>query len=107
MPPGSRTIGDEGVLLDGVRIVARGIFHEAEVRRLLGSGPHPARNPDQNVADLKAQIAANARGIAELDKLIARFGLRGVHAYMRHVQRQRRSERARPRSSGSATGASR
>ncbi len=86
MPPGSRTISDEGVLLDGVRIVARGIFHEAEIRRLLGSGPHPARNPDQNVADLKAQIAANARGIAEVDKLIGRFGLRGVHAYMRHVQ---------------------
>jgi 5-oxoprolinase (ATP-hydrolysing) len=87
MPPGSRTIADEGVLLDGVRIVERGVFREAEVRRLLASGPHPARNPDQNVADLKAQIAANARGIAELDKLVARFGLRGVHAYMRHVQR--------------------
>ncbi len=86
MPPDSRTIADEGVLLDGVRIVARGMFRETELRRLLGSGPHPARNPDQNIADLKAQIAANARGIAEVDKLIARFGLRGVHAYMRHVQ---------------------
>ncbi len=87
MPPGSRTIADEGVLLDGVRIVERGVFREAQLRQLLGSGPHPARNPDQNVADLKAQIAANARGIAELDKLVARFGIRGVHAYMRHVQR--------------------
>jgi 5-oxoprolinase (ATP-hydrolysing) len=86
MPPDSHTIADEGVLLDGVKIVERGAFREAEIRRLLGAGPHPARNPDQNVADLKAQIAANARGIAELGKLVARFGLRGVHAYMRHVQ---------------------
>jgi 5-oxoprolinase (ATP-hydrolysing) len=87
MPPGSRTIADEGVLLDGVRIVERGVFRETELRRLLGEGAHPARNPDQNVADLKAQIAANARGIVEVDKLVARFGLRGVRAYMRHVQR--------------------
>ena len=86
MPPGSRTIADEGVLLDGVRIVERGVFREAQLRRLLGSVPHPARNPDQNVADLKAQIAANARGIAELDKLVARFGVRAVERYMRHVQ---------------------
>jgi 5-oxoprolinase (ATP-hydrolysing) len=86
MPPHSRTIDDEGVLLDGVRIVSHGVFDEAEVRRLLGAGSHPARNPDQNVADLKAQIAANARGSAEVEKLVARFGLRGVHAYMRHVQ---------------------
>jgi 5-oxoprolinase (ATP-hydrolysing) len=87
MPPDSRTIADEGVLFDGVRVVERGVFREAEVRRLLASGPHPARNPDQNVADLKAQIAANARGVAELDKLVERFGLRGVHSYMEHVQR--------------------
>jgi 5-oxoprolinase (ATP-hydrolysing) len=86
MPPDSRTIADEGVLLDGVHLVERGVFRERELRRALGSGPHPARNPDQNVADLKAQIAANARGLAELDKLVARFGLRAVHAYMRHVQ---------------------
>ena len=86
MPPQSRTIHEEGVLLDGVRIVARGRFHEAELRRLLASAPYPARNPDQNVADLKAQLAANARGIAKLDEIGARFGWRTVAAYMRHVQ---------------------
>ena len=87
MPPGSRTIAEEGVLLDGVRIVAGGEFLEAEVRRLLAAGPYPARNPDQNVADLKAQLAANTRGVAELEQLVARFGLRTVQRYMRHVQR--------------------
>ncbi|HVS22579.1 MAG TPA: hydantoinase B/oxoprolinase family protein [Gammaproteobacteria bacterium] len=86
MPPQSRTIHEEGVLLDGVRIVARGRFHEAELRRLLASAPYPARNPDQNVADLKAQLAANARGIAKLDEIGARFGWRTIAAYMRHVQ---------------------
>ncbi|HEX5048810.1 MAG TPA: hydantoinase B/oxoprolinase family protein [Gammaproteobacteria bacterium] len=86
VPPLSRTIDEEGVLLDGVRIVAGGRFLESEVRRLLAAGPFPARNPDQNVADLKAQLAANARGIDELDALIARFGLRGVQSYMRHVR---------------------
>jgi 5-oxoprolinase (ATP-hydrolysing) len=86
MPPASRTIDEEGVLLDGVRIVARGRFDETEIRRLLASAPYPARNPDQNVADLKAQLAANARGVTELDELGARFGWRTIAAYMRHVQ---------------------
>jgi len=86
MPPTSRTIDEEGVLLDGVRVVARGRFREADVRRLLAASRYPARNPDQNVADLKAQLAANARGIAELDRLGARFGWRTIAAYMRHVQ---------------------
>jgi 5-oxoprolinase (ATP-hydrolysing) len=86
MPPTSRSIDEEGVLLDCVRIVERGEFREREVRQLLASAPHPARNPDQNVADLKAQLAANSRGIAELDRLGARFGWRSVAAYMRHVQ---------------------
>jgi 5-oxoprolinase (ATP-hydrolysing) len=86
MPPASHTIDEEGVLLDGVRIVERGRFREAELRRLLASAPYPARNPDQNVADVKAQLAANARGVAELDKLGARFGWRTIADYMRHVQ---------------------
>ena len=86
MPPTSRSIEEEGVLLDCVRIVERGEFREREVRRLLASARYPARNPDQNVADLKAQLAANARGSAELDTLGARFGWRSVAAYMRHVQ---------------------
>jgi 5-oxoprolinase (ATP-hydrolysing) len=86
MPPASRSIDEEGVLFDGVRIVAGGELDEAKVRALLGAGPYPARNPDQNVADLKAQLAANARGIVELERLEARFGVRTVDRYMRHVQ---------------------
>jgi 5-oxoprolinase (ATP-hydrolysing) len=86
MPPASRTIDEEGVLFEGVRIVERGKFLEADVRRSFSTGPFPARDVDRNVADLKAQLAANARGVAELDKLVARFGLSGVQRYMRHVQ---------------------
>ncbi len=86
MPPSSRTIDEEGVLLDGVRIVAGGELLEGELRALLAGGPFPARNPDQNVADLKAQLAANARGAQELERLVARFGVRTVERYMRHVQ---------------------
>jgi 5-oxoprolinase (ATP-hydrolysing) len=86
MPPTSRSIDEEGVLIDGVRIVANGELLEAEVRKLLASGKFPARNPDRNVADLKAQLAANARGVVELGRLIKRFGVRTVERYMRHVQ---------------------
>jgi 5-oxoprolinase (ATP-hydrolysing) len=86
MPPFSTTVDQEGVLFDGEVIVENGRFLEGDVRRLLAAGPYPARNPDQNIADLKAQIAANARGVAELDKVVARFGLTAVRAYMRHVQ---------------------
>jgi 5-oxoprolinase (ATP-hydrolysing) len=74
------------VLVDGVRIVAAGEFLEADVRGLLASGRYPARNPDQNVADLKAQLAANTRGALELARLTERFGARTVARYMRHVQ---------------------
>ncbi|HEY3515580.1 MAG TPA: hydantoinase B/oxoprolinase family protein, partial [Gammaproteobacteria bacterium] len=86
MPPSSRTIDEEGVLFDGVRIVAGGELLESDVRALLASGPFPARNPDQNIADLKAQLAANARGALELERLIERFGVRTVERYMQHVQ---------------------
>jgi 5-oxoprolinase (ATP-hydrolysing) len=86
MPPASRSIDEEGVLFDGVRIVANGELLEGEVRKLLASGRFPARNPDRNVADLKAQLAANARGVAELERLMQRFGIRIVERYMRHVQ---------------------
>jgi len=86
MPPGSRAIDEEGVLFDGVRIVAAGELLEADVRAVLASGRYPARNPDQNIADLKAQLAANARGIAELARLLERFGIRTVEGYMAHVQ---------------------
>ncbi len=86
MPPVSATIEEEGVLLDNVRIVSGGVLLEAEVRRLLGAGPHPARSPDVNLADLAAQIAANERGVLELRRMAARYSLPVVHAYMGHVQ---------------------
>jgi 5-oxoprolinase (ATP-hydrolysing) len=86
MPPSSRTIDEEGVLFDGMQILRGGALLEAQVRAQLGRGPFPARNPDQNVADLKAQLAANARGAVELERLVTRFGIRTVQRYMRHVQ---------------------
>jgi 5-oxoprolinase (ATP-hydrolysing) len=86
MPPHSRSIAEEGVLFDGVQIVAGGRFLEARVRQLLAAGPYPARNPDRNVADLRAQLAANARGVAGLARMTERFGSDVVRAYMRHVQ---------------------
>ncbi|MCK9512348.1 MAG: hydantoinase B/oxoprolinase family protein [Pigmentiphaga sp.] len=86
MPPDSRTIDDEGVLLTNVRLVSQGEFHEADMRRLLASGPWPARNPDQNIADLQAQVAANETGVQELLNMCAHYGLNVVRAYMGHVQ---------------------
>lgn len=86
MPPFSRTIDDEGVVLDDVLLVRDGRLHEAEVLALLQRAPHPARNPQQNLADLRAQIAANARGVSELQRLVAEYGLDVVRAYMQHVQ---------------------
>ena len=87
MPATSASIHEEGVLIDNVRLVGAGMFREQEVRELLASGTHPARNPDQNVADFKAQIAANTRGVAELGAMVEHFGLAVVHAYMRHIKR--------------------
>ena len=86
MPPDSRTVEDEGVLIDNFTLVDRGRFCEAETIALLSSGAHPARNVDQNLADLKAQIAANEKGVQELRRMIGHFGLDVVHAYMTHVQ---------------------
>lgn len=86
MPPDSTTLEEEGVLITDFQIVDRGVFLEAPLRALLGSGKYPARNPDYNIADLKAQIAANARGAQELWKMVDHFGLEVVHAYMGHVQ---------------------
>ena len=85
-PPDSTTIHQEGVLIDNVRLVAGGRLREREMRALLESGPYPCRNPDQNLADLRAQIAANETGVRELNAMIGHFGLDVVHAYMRHVQ---------------------
>jgi len=86
MPPDSRTVEDEGVLLDNVLLVEQGRLCEAEFRALLGSGPWPVRNPEQNMADLRAQVAANERGVRELRKMVEHFGLDVVTAYMGHVQ---------------------
>ena len=86
MSPEARTIDEEGVLIEPFRLVADGRFREEEMRAILASGPYPARNPDQNIADLKAQVAACGRGIAELEKMVAHFGPEMVAAYMRHVQ---------------------
>ncbi|HVT52361.1 MAG TPA: hydantoinase B/oxoprolinase family protein, partial [Dongiaceae bacterium] len=86
MPPDSRTVEEEGVLIDNVKLVDRGHFLEAEMRRILGSGKYPARNPDQNIADLAAQVAANEKGVQELHRMVKDFGLDVVHAYMDHVR---------------------
>ncbi len=86
MTPLATTVDEEGVLFDNVRIVERGRFREKELERLLTDHPWPARNPHQNIADLKAQIAANEKGVAELRKMLAHYGLPVVEAYMGHVQ---------------------
>jgi 5-oxoprolinase (ATP-hydrolysing) len=86
MPPDSRDIGEEGVMIDSVRIVRGGQFDEAVVRALMASGPYPARNVAQNIGDLRAQVAACARGASELRRAMAEYGETVVAAYMRHVQ---------------------
>jgi 5-oxoprolinase (ATP-hydrolysing) len=86
MPPFSKTVEEEGVLLDNVKLVDNGRMLEAEMRKLLGAARYPARNPDQNIADLRAQVAANEKGVQELKRMVAHFGLDVVEAYMRHVQ---------------------
>ncbi|MEV6327548.1 hydantoinase B/oxoprolinase family protein [Streptomyces sp. NPDC051909] len=86
MPAFSRTVHEEGVLFDNWLLVRDGRFREAETRELLTGAPHPSRDPDTNLADLRAQIAANEKGIEELRKTVDQFGLDVVHAYMRHVR---------------------
>ncbi len=86
MPPNSTTIDQEGVLIDDFHLVDQGRFLGDELDALLASGPHPARNPRQNIADLQAQIAACAKGRAELERMIRHFGLETVQAYTGHVQ---------------------
>jgi 5-oxoprolinase (ATP-hydrolysing) len=86
MTPLATTVDEEGVLFDNFRIVDRGRFREKELETLLTDHAYPARNPAQNIADLKAQIAANEKGVAELRKMVGHFGLDVVEAYMGHVQ---------------------
>jgi 5-oxoprolinase (ATP-hydrolysing) len=92
MPPFSTRIEEEGVQINNVKLVDRGTLREAEMLALLSGAPaaagakYPSRNPEQNMADLKAQIAANEKGVQELRKMVEQFGLDVVQAYMRHVQ---------------------
>ena len=86
MPPFSTRIEEEGVQINNVLLVDRGVLREAEMVALLNSGAYPSRNPQQNMADLKAQIAANEKGVQELRKMVEQFSLPTVLAYMNHVQ---------------------
>ncbi|HAV37698.1 MAG TPA: 5-oxoprolinase, partial [Massilia sp.] len=88
MPPDSSHIDEEGVLINNFKLVdgRDGVLRELEARALLGGARYPARNPDQNMADLRAQVAANQKGVEELHRMVAHFGLDVVRAYMGHVQ---------------------
>ncbi|MBC2905138.1 hydantoinase B/oxoprolinase family protein [Streptomyces cupreus] len=86
MPANSRTIEEEGILFDNWLLAEDGSFREEETLRLLTEAPYPSRNPKTNLADLRAQIAANRKGVDEVARMIEDFGLDVVQAYMRHVQ---------------------
>ena len=86
MPPDSKVVEEEGVLIDNFLLVEEGRLREEETVALLASGKYPARNIEQNLADLRAMIAANEKGVQELRRMVEHFGLDVVHAYMRHVQ---------------------
>lgn len=86
MPPFSTSIEEEGVQINNFKLVDSGVFRETEMLQLLGSGLHPSRNKKQNISDMKAQIAANEKGVQELRKMVEQFSLPVVQAYMRHVQ---------------------
>jgi 5-oxoprolinase (ATP-hydrolysing) len=86
MPPDSGHLDEEGVLIDNFHLVSGGALREREVRALLAGARYPARNPDQNIADLRAMAAANHKGVVELERAVDHFGLETVLAYMKHVQ---------------------
>jgi len=86
MSPNATTIEQEGVLFDNFKLVDRGRFREKELNAALTGAKYPARNPVQNINDIKAQIAANEKGVAELRKMVTHFTLPVVKAYMQHVQ---------------------
>jgi 5-oxoprolinase (ATP-hydrolysing) len=86
MPPDSRRIEEEGILIDDFQLVEAGALREQAVRELLCAGPYPVRNIEQNLNDLKAQIAANEKGVQELGRMVEQFGLEVVQAYMGHVR---------------------
>ncbi len=86
MPPDSSVIEEEGVLIDDVQLIDQGVFLEAEITELLTGAAYPVRNVEQNLADIRAQVAANEKGVQELRAMVEHFGLDVVHAYMQHVQ---------------------
>ncbi|VVD82512.1 5-oxoprolinase [Pandoraea communis] len=86
MPPDSTHVEEEGVLIDNWQLVAAGELRDRETRELLAGARYPARNVDQNMADLRAQVAANQKGVDELRRMVSEFGRDVVLAYMGHVQ---------------------
>lgn len=84
-PPNSHTLEEEGVVIDDFLLMDQGHFRETEFRELLAQARYPARNPDVNVADIKAQVAANEAGVHELNRIVAHWGWDTVSLYMRHV----------------------
>ncbi len=86
MPPDSHVIEEEGVLIDDVQLIDQGKFLEKAIRSLLEGASYPVRNVDQNLADIRAQVAANEKGVQELKSMVDHFGLDVVNAYMKHVQ---------------------
>jgi 5-oxoprolinase (ATP-hydrolysing) len=86
MSPKARSIEEEGIYIDPFKLVEKGRFREAETRALLLGARYPVRDVEQNIADLKAQVAANEKGLAELHKMVRAYGLATVRAYMGHVQ---------------------
>jgi 5-oxoprolinase (ATP-hydrolysing) len=86
MPPFSKTLAEEGVLIRSFRLVAGGESREDELRKLLSSGPYPSRSVEDNLADVSAQVAANNVGVRQLRELVERYSLIVVHAYMHHIQ---------------------
>jgi len=87
MPATSKTIKEEGILLDNQVLIKKGVFLEDEIRTALRSGPYPVRNLNQNIADLKAQVAANTKGVTELKNMMGRFGRDVVIAYMGYIKK--------------------
>ncbi|WP_028954190.1 hydantoinase B/oxoprolinase family protein [Synechocystis sp. PCC 7509] len=86
MPPNSKTVNEEGVLIDNFLLVSEGIFREKELLETLANNDYPARNPAKNIADLNSQIAANKRGVQELNQIVEKYGIETVQAYMGYVQ---------------------
>ena len=86
MPPFGTSIQDEGVIINNFKLVSEGKFRSFELIELLSSGDFPARNIPERIADAKAQVAAVQKGIVETEKLIKKYGLKTVHAYMNYIR---------------------